>query len=316
MLVKSDIISVLTEAFGQPASLRKGTTQLLFECPFCNRNDGIKKLEVCIEGEKIGYCHCWRCNFKTRFFGSLLKKLNAPKHLRDKMFDLSGEVKKVRNYTRKTPLSDLRLPEEFLKLSNSSNSIEYKNVISYLKRRNVGMDDIIRYNIGYCEEGKFANHIIIPSYDLNNKLNFFIGRQYYDDESIYRYRKPDCDMNIVGFENLLNYKLDVNLVEGVFDAFAVRNNVIPLFGKYPSKKLQEKLISNGVSRVNMILDDDAIEDAIKNCELFMKRGINIHLIKLNGKDPSKLGFKNVHKLIRDSFPFEWENLIRHKLSKI
>ena len=319
MLVKSDIISILTEAFHQPSTLRKGNTQLLFECPFCNRRDGIKKLEICIDGERVGYSHCWRCNSKTRTFGSLLKKLNAPQYLRNKMFELSGEVKKVRSYKRKNIISDIQLPEEFISLSTPTDSIEYRNAIHYLKSRDIGMNDIIRYNMGYCSDGKFKQNIIIPSYDLNNKLNFFIGRKYYDDPDniLYRYRKPDCDMEIVGFENLLNWGYgEVSLCEGCFDAISIRNNAIPLFGKYPSEKLQEKLISNGIRRVNMVLDDDAMDDAVKNCELLIRYGINIHLIELNGKDPSALGFKKIHTLIRNSFPFEWENLVRYKLSKI
>lgn len=319
MLVKSDIISILSEAFRQPISLRKGNTQLLFECPFCNRHDGIKKLEVCIDGEKTGYSHCWRCNSKTRTFGSLLKKLKSPQSLRDKMFALSGEIKKVRTVTRKSILTDLQLPDEFLSLSIPDNNLEYRNAIQYLKSRDIGMNDIIRYNIGYCSDGKFKQHIIIPSYDLNNKLNFFIGRKYYEDPDniLYRYRKPDCDMEIVGFENLLNWGYgEVSLCEGVFDAFAIRNNAIPLFGKYPSEKLQEKLISNGIKRVNMVLDDDALTDAVKNCELLIRYGVDVHLVRLDGKDPSKLGFKKVHRLIKNSFPFEWENLMRYRLSKI
>jgi hypothetical protein len=316
MLVKSDIISILTEAFHQPSTLRKGNTQLLFECPICNRHDGIKKLEICIEGEKLGYSHCWRCNFKTRFFGALLKKLNAPKHLRDKMFELSGEIKKVRTYKKKIGQTDLRLPDEFIPISSAPDGVEYRNVLFYLKTRGIGMVDIMRYNIGFAETGKFAQQLIIPSYDIDNKLNFYIGRKYYEDDSGYRYTKADFSNDIVGFENLINYNCDINLCEGSFDAISIRNNAIPLFGKYPQKKLQEKLISNGVKRVNMILDNDALEDAIKNCELLWKYGVNVHLIKLDGKDPSKLGFEKVHKLIKDSVPFEWENLMRYKLSKI
>jgi hypothetical protein len=64
------------------------------------------------------------------------------------------------------------------------------------------------------------------------------------------------------------------------------------------------------------LDNDALDDAVKNCELLWKYGINVHLVKLDGKDPSKLGFKKVHGLIKDSVPFEWENLMRYKLSKL
>jgi hypothetical protein len=317
MLVKSDIISLLDEAFKQRGKSRKGMTQLLYDCPFCNRHDGFKKMEVCIDGERIGFSNCWRCKKSSKSFGSLLKKLNAPQYLRNKMFELSGEVKKVRSYKRKNIISDIQLPEEFISLSTPTDNIEYRNAIHYLKTRGVGMIDILRYNIGYCEEGKLKQQVIIPSYDIDNKLNFYIGRKYYNDDSGYRYTKIDESNDIIGFENQLNWEYgEVSCVEGVFDAFAVRNNAIPLFGKYPQKKLQEKLISNGIKRVNMILDNDALDDAVKNCELLWKYGINVHLVKLDGKDPSKLGFKKVHELIKDSVPFEWENLMRYKLSKL
>jgi hypothetical protein len=105
----------------------------------------------------------------------------------------------------------------------------------------------------------------------------------------------------------------VNLCEGAFDAIAIRNNAVPLFGKYPSKKLQEKMILNGTKRVNIILDNDALRDAIKNCENMIRLGIEVALIKLNGKDPSKIGFEKVHELIRESKPIEFEDLLAYRL---
>ena len=40
-------------------------------------------------------------------------------------------------------------------------------------------DDILKHNIGYCDEGKYSNRIIIPSYDSDGQLNFFVGRDFY-----------------------------------------------------------------------------------------------------------------------------------------
>jgi len=316
MLIKSDIISILNEAFKQTGRLRRADTQLLFNCPFCKRNDGSKKFEVCIEGEHIGYSNCWRCNVPSKSLGSLLRKLNSPSYLREKLFKLSGEIRTYRKSGIIEKIEEkLSLPSGFISLSRPTNTQEYKNAIKYLKKRNVLIDDIIRYNLGYCEDGEYQNHIIIPSYDSNNELNFFIGRQYYDND-VYRYRKPNRDMNIIGFENMINFNEDVNLVEGVFDAFAVRKNAIPLFGKYPSKKLQEKLIFKGVKRVNIILDNDAMDDAVKNCEKLIRYGINVHWVRLNGKDPSQIGFQKVSELIRNSVSYNWEQGLLYKLSKL
>ncbi len=57
----------------------------------------------------------------------------------------------------------VELPSEFKSLIEPNNSIEYKHAISYLKRRNITLDDIMKYNIGYCESGVYSNCIVIPS---------------------------------------------------------------------------------------------------------------------------------------------------------
>ena len=41
------------------------------------------------------------------------------------------------------------------------------------------MSDVIRYNLHYCLNGIYQNRIIIPSYDSNGQLNYFVGRDFY-----------------------------------------------------------------------------------------------------------------------------------------
>ena len=111
--------------------------------------------------------------------------------------------------------------------------------------------------------------------------------------------------------------MGITLVEGAFDAIAVRNNAIPLFGKYISTALLEKLKEKNVSRVNICLDDDAMKDSIKLYEILHKNNVpDIHLIKLNGKDPSVLGFKKVSEIIETSKPTDFGSIISHKLNLI
>ena len=120
-------------------------------------------------------------------------------------------------------------------------------------------------------------------------------------------------MNIVGFESFVNWNEDINLCEGVFDAISIRNNAIPLFGKYISRKLKEKMIINGTPRVNMILDNDALKDGIENCQSVESLGIPVHMIRLDGKDPSVLGFEKTKELIQNSSQFGFDELLAHKL---
>ena len=311
MLVQSQIVGLLNDLLNQTAKLRKGGSQAVYFCPECRHYK--RKLEINLE---TGQWHCWTCNIKGSYLGSFLTKVNASQSYREKMVQLTGDLRLARS--RKAPHSpnEVALPEEFFPLSKPRLSIEYKNAIAYLKRRGILREDILRYNIGYCEEGEYAYHIVIPSYDAKGNLNFFMGRRYYETEGTIPHKKPEVSMDIVGCESFINYNEPLNFCEGFFDAIAIRNNAIPLFGKYPSRRLCERMIYHGVKRVNMVLDDDAIKDAVRNYELITRRvpNIDVHIVSLKGKDPSALGFIRTHELIRQSQPFTEGDLLAYELN--
>lgn len=310
MLVQSQIVALLNGLLNQTARLRKGGNQAVYFCPCCHHHK--RKLEINLE---TGQWHCWTCNIKGSYLGSFLFQVKAPQTYRDQLAELTKDIRLLARRKREASEGEIFLPQEFLPLSKPRNSVEYKNAIAYLKRRGILREDILRYNIGYCEEGDYACHIVIPSYDAEGKLNFFIGRRYYETEGAIPHKKPVTSMNLVGFESFINYNYPLNLCEGAFDAIAIRNNAIPLFGKYPSKKLREKMIFNKTKRVNMVLDDDALDDAIKNYQLLVRQvpGVTVHMVRLNGKDPSKLGFKKTHEIIRNTPEFTESDFFRYKL---
>lgn len=312
MLVHSQVVALFNELLNQTARLRKGGCQAVYYCPVCKHYK--RKLEINLE---TGQWHCWTCNIKGAHLGSFLTKVKASKTYRDRLAKLTGDLR-VAARSRKTPdPTDVILPEEFFPLSQPRKSFEYKNALAYLKRRGITMEDILRYNIGYCEDGPYAFHIVIPSYDAAGNLNFFVGRRYYETEGTIPFKKPQVPMELVGFESFVNYSEPLNLCEGAFDAIAIRNNAIPLFGKYPSKTLRAKMIANKTKRVNMILDDDAPDDAIRNCELLMDQvpGVEVYLIKLGKKDPSDLGFEKTHESIRiANDPVDFMTLLAHRLN--
>lgn len=318
MLIQSELVALFNDVFKQRGRLRMGGLQLTYHCPFCpDKNLVTQKLEIAIGGKDIGNYHCWRCNLAGINFGTLLKKLSAPQAYRDKLYKLTGDIRIARRQYVEEDFSAIILPMEFRSMATKRNTPEYKNALIYLKQRGIRPSDILRYNIGYCESGDYKCHLIFPSYDSNGKLNFFVGRRYYECEgNDIPYKKPYKDMNIVGFECFVNWKEPLNLCEGVFDGIAIRNNAVPLFGKYMSKKLREAMIVNGTKRVNMILDNDALDDAIKNCKLMLRLGIDVYLVKLDGKDPSVLGFERIHELIRKSTIFDFDEMLAYKLERL
>lgn len=307
--MQSQIVGLLNELLNQTARMRKGGMQAVYFCPCCHHYK--RKLEINLE---TGQWHCWTCNIKGSFLGSFLTKVKAPKTYRDRLLKLTGDVRFTMQ-SKYVASAEVALPGEFHPLSQPKTSPEYKNAMMYLKRRGIIREDILRYNIGYCETGPYAYHIIVPSYDAKGNLNFFMGRRYYESEGTIPHKKPEVSMDLVGFEIFINYNEPLNLCEGVFDAIAIRNNAVPLFGKYPSKKLREKMIINGTKRVNIVLDSDALRDAVKNYSLLIKDvpNIEVHVVKLNGKDPSSLGFERVSDLINTSREFDFTDLLNYEL---
>lgn len=315
MLVKSEIINLLNRALGQTPKLRKGGDQLVYFCSVCHHHK--RKMEICLkDGPNFGMFNCWTCG-TTGNLKKLLSIIDAPSSDINALYGLTSDIEKIRKkLTKRVPKSDISLPSEFLPLADVKTTPEYKNAICYLKRRGIGMDDIIRYNIGYCEDGEYSNHIIIPSYDAKGKLNFFIGRRYYDTEGVIPFKKPIASMDIVGFELLINYNEPLILVEAAFNAITIRNNAIPLFGKFPSSKLYESMIINGVKTVYVCLDSDARKEAISVCDKLLRLGITPYFVRMDGKDPNEVGFEKMCQHIRNAEEYDFQFKQREKMNSI
>lgn len=309
MILQSKLLALTNEVLSQSAKLRKGGMQATYFCPFCNHYK--RKLEVNLESCQW---HCWVCHARGSYLGSLLTKLKSPKHFRDRLFELTKDVRLIRKAKTQTEEIELCLPADFISLADARKTIGYRHAIGYLKKRGFGLDDICRYNIGYCEAGEYKDCVIIPSYDSEGKLNYFSSRFIYPHKWL-KYKNAPFSKNIIGFECFIDFSQPVNLVEGAFDAMATRINVAPLFGTIMSQKLKENLILNKTPRVNLILDNDALAEAVKAVEELwsLDNTIAVHLVKLEDKDPAILGFEKTHELIEASKPFEFQDLIFSKL---
>ena len=298
------ILDTLINLFNHKPNVQKNGEELAFYCPKCNHYK--KKLTINIHKE---FFHCWVCDFRGKSFYSLLKSLNAS----GEFYKLLCKNNKKRRYKKtKDQPRILSLPESYKPLYKPSTSFLYKRCLKYCIDRGLSIYDIIRYNIGYCDNGDFRDRIIIPSYDKNNKLNFFCGRDIFNSKL--KYKLCSSSKDIIGFESFINFNQSVNLVEGVFDAFSVRNNVVPLFGKTISNNLKLKLILKKPPRVNVLLDNDALEHSIKICQFLLQNKIKTHLVFLDEKDPNEMGFEKINEYIKQSKEFTESELFKFKIT--
>ena len=184
--------------------------------------------------------------------------------------------------------------------------------MSYLNNRNITKGDIIRYGIGYCEEGMYANRVIVPSFNNKGELNYFVGRDIYNGN--YKYKNPPVSKDIIGFDLFINWNEPIILCEGVFDAIAIKRNAIPLFGKTIPKSLMKKIYEKKVKQIYILLDKDAVKDAIRMTDSLTKNGIRVYFVSLSEEDPSDMGFEKVINLIKETKQTSFSDLMRMKLN--
>ena len=158
----------------------------------------------------------------------------------------------------------------------------------------------------------YSGRIIVPSFDDGGNLNYFVGRSFYDTKL--KYKNPAVSKNIVGFDLFINWNEPIVLVEGVFDAIAIKRNAIPLFGKTIPDNLMRKIIQNKVKEIYLCLDKDALTDALNISQTLMNTGIRVGMVDLpDDTDPSSIGFEGIHSMLNDTDELTLSNLMRYKL---
>lgn len=285
----SAVVDILEDILGEYRLHNDYRGQISFDCPVCSyeikgldEGDGKGNLEI---NYKQNVYKCWVCAETHETHGSLyklIKKYGSPKQL--KKYNLlkpedNGEPFK-RHYKQ------VRLPKEFIPFKNVSLGLKmtphFKQAWNYIKGRNITDEMIEKFNIGFCYQGPFENRIIIPSYDEEDNLNYFVARSYLSRTKM-KYKNPEVDKDtLIWNEHLINWDEPVYIVEGAFDSIFLPNS-IPMLGKFMTNILFNKLYDNA-KKIVIVLDPDAYDDQVRlyhklNCGKLMGK---VWSIKLEG----------------------------------
>lgn len=296
-LDSSLVLDVFEEVFGDVRD--KGYPQIQMNCPMCAAEnggevDGKYNLEVNLKYHKF---RCWKCENENNMKGKLSYLIN--RFFNKSQKDRVGLSLKGISLEPLDIDSDVIFPKEAKTIPFDSNNRFYK----YLLNRGLNYDFVKKYNIYYCDEGKYSNRVLIPSLDVNGNIDYFISRLIYDKGIKYLNPKSGKERMIFN-ERMINWNFPVTLVEGVFDHMVTYNS-IPILGKKVSDKLLNSIHKNCTSDVYIVLDNDAIEQAE---EIYNQINVGImfgrvKIIEMGDKDPSKIfeteGYKGISKIYKN-----------------
>jgi DNA primase len=204
---------------------------------------------------------CWACGDSEGTHGSL-----------GKIFDKYGNRKQKKLYNvlkpetvvkREKKKKTLRLPDSFTLFKDSSTVYPVRRqAMNYLKNRGITDEMIEKYGIGFCDKGDHAGRIVVPSYNTKGELNYYIARSW-NPMSRAKYKNPEAEKDkIIFWENLIDWKRDIFLVEGAFDGLFL-DNAIPMLGKHMSELLFETIYKKAKGDITICLDADAWQNAVK-----------------------------------------------------
>ena len=252
------LVELLEEVLGDHGLHYPNRGQISFNCPVCDEDRNKHNLEV---NYIDNVYKCWACGDSEGTHGSL-----------GKIFDKYGNRKQKKLYTvlkpetvvkREKKKKTLRLPDSFTLFKDSSPVYPVRRqAINYLHNRGISDYMIEKYQIGFCDKGDHAGRIVVPSYDKNGELNYYIARSW-NPMSRAKYKNPEAEKDkIIFWENLIDWNKDIYLVEGAFDGLFVENS-IPMLGKHMSELLFNTIYKKAKGDVIICLDADAWQNAVK-----------------------------------------------------
>jgi hypothetical protein len=256
----------------------------LFFCPKCKHHK--KKLSVNLDKDAF---KCWICDFSGKSVRRLV--LRYGNYVQQKTWNELSGIVEITEYEKiflaegnvEEKIEPISLPPEFQTLCNRDLGLSSLPARRYLKDRGVTREDILFWKIGYAVSGEYAGRIIVPSFNIDGKVDYFIGRTYENDWK--RYLNPPTPKDIIFNELYVDWSSDITIVEGVFDAIKAKN-AIPILGSTlrEGSRLFRELIRND-PRIFIALDPDAEKKADKLINTLLTYDAEVYKIDIpEGKD--------------------------------
>ncbi|MGJ8565133.1 CHC2 zinc finger domain-containing protein [Bacillus subtilis] len=312
-------------------------TEAQWCCPFCTDT----RYRFRINADTL-QAYCFNCQWKGNAvkFVADYQKLNfhealdivnfyqdfrpLPEDIYEEVFD---KLYDVEYEPEKTYIS---LPEDFKRLDYTK-SYMAKRYFKYAYKRGLTDKQISIHGAGFCPEGKIVtktksgeekqsflrNRLILQAYNDEGEpiywnaraiLDNIVPKSYNPTGGIRTINKSDVIFNF----NNAKKKGACVITEGIFDATTVGSLGVSIFGKTLSTKQLLQLVQADLEAVYIMLDPDALEDAIKMATMVSKHISNTYICYLKGGDPNEVGRKGCLRAIKEAEKFDNYTAIKYK----
>ncbi len=287
-------LSIITNFLGKSY---KSNHEHLFQCPFCKHHK--RKFSVNIQR---GVYKCWVCDAKGRNLYRLVRKFGSQKD-REAWKAFSGEKTNLSEFESLFEEIEEEKIEQIIEMPPNFHTLtgncKFRVPLGYLEKRGITKKDILKWKIGFCSDGPFKERVIVPSFNENGDLNYFIARTF--TENYRRYLNPPVSRDIIFNELYIDFDKEITIVEGVFDAIKA-DNAVPILGSTirETSRLFRKIVENNTP-VLLALDPDAKYKAENIKRLFFRYGVEVRELRYDDeRDIGDMSKEEVKKLSQEA----------------
>jgi DNA primase len=310
----SEKLVFIESIFGKGILARNGKN-FAVRCPICAPTNKEKKKLVVRTDDDAN--HCWTCGWAARSLAPLIKRFGT----------FSSLVKYRDNFAPHTLIDTqslvseqekLKLPDDFRILEESVLfDPDFRRIMKYVKSRGLDQHDIWRYRIGVSNEQKFSHRVIVPSFDENGTLNYYVARAI-DDYVRPRYNNAEIKKtNIIFNEINVDWSAPVVLCEGVFDMFKCGDNVIPLLGSDLNEQhaIFNAIIMHGTPVV-IALDPDMLHTKVpRMTKKLVQYDIDVQIVDVTPyKDPGSMSKSEFNIARNNAKHYSWDMMLKNKIA--
>ena len=198
-------------------------------CPMCAPSSAEKRKLIIRMDDDV--THCWTCGWGSRTLAPLIKKYGSVVQMQQ-----YRDVFMPRNYKfvdqHDEVVLHVELPHDFRLLVHAPmTDPDVMSAWSYLRKRGVTVKDAWYYKLGISNEYRWSRRIIMPLFDADGSLNFFVARNVDENDRRPRYDNPPNDkLSIVFNEYCVDWTQRLVICEGPFDLMKCGENSVPLLG--------------------------------------------------------------------------------------
>jgi len=288
-------------------------------CPICAPTDRNKK-KLAIRTTDDAH-HCWVCGWKSYSLAPLIRKYGSADQLQTYRTLYKPDPRSAGEAQESGP-KVTPLPPDFTLLAElqGSRHPDARAAWNYLVTRGVTLRDAWHYRLGISADNRWRRRIIMPSYDDEGDLNFFVARNFDTYDRRTKYDNPDDDKYGIVFNELnIDWGKRLVICEGPFDLVKCGDNSTALLGSdfSPRSRLFSQIMMHGTP-VALALDGDMWNKKTPRiAKLLSQYDVDVQIVDTRGIiDPGSTTKKTFKSLLERAVPPTWENLFFDKLNSI